>query len=325
MNLLKLPFVLASKMIKATPLAALAGVAYSTIAVDHELPLPSPVAADPEYVRVPGSGRIAIYRRGPVDANSVLLVHSVNAAASAAEMRPLFDRLALNHSVAALDLPGFGKSDREPVEYDIDRMTAGVVAALEHLGRPSHVVALSLGSEFAARAENLRPDLVASLTLISPTGFRSQPGGAPEKLGDLLRLPVVGQAIYDLLTSRPSIEYFLAKSFVGEVDAGLSTYSYITAHQPNARYAPAAFLSGKLFTEAATTTLYSSVDAPTQVLYDQDPYSDFEQLASFASQHEGWTVQRIAGTRGLPHFDASEESVSAIEEFIASASASRAP
>lgn len=319
MNLLTAPFKFAGKLIKSAPLAALAGVAYSAAAVDHDLPLPSPVAADPTFLSVTGNGLIAVYRRGPEDAPPVLLVHSVNAAASAAEMRPLFDELALDHAVTALDLPGYGKSDREPIEYDIDVMTSAVVTALEHIGRPTHVVALSLGSEFAARAETRRPDLVASLTLISPTGFQAREGRPPEKLGDLLRMPVIGRAAFDALTSRISIEHFLSKSFVGAVDPGLATYAYITSHQPNARFAPASFLSGQLFTERATDTLYSKVTAPTQILYDEDPHSGFEKLAPFTSRHDGWTASRVPNTRGLPHFDAREATVAGIRDFVAAA------
>lgn len=303
-------------VLRAGPLAAAAGVAYSAAVVDHDLPLPSPLAAEPTLEDVAGRGSVAFYRRGPVDAPPVLLVHSVNAAASSAEMRPLFDELSHDSAVTAVDLPGYGRSDRLQITYDIDTMTAGVVAALESIDRPSHVVALSLGAEFAARAELLRPDLVASLTLISPTGFRTAGPSRAEWLGTLLRTPVLGQALFDALTSRVSIEYFLGKSFVGEVDPALASYAYISAHQPNARFAPAVFLSGSLFTQNVREELYGLVAAPTQVLFDQDAYSSFEELAPFTSQQPNWTARRIANTRGLPHFDATAETVKAIREFI---------
>ncbi|NNF64017.1 MAG: alpha/beta fold hydrolase [Acidimicrobiia bacterium] len=318
MNIITAPFWFLSKALKAAPWAMAAGIAYSSKFVDHNLPLPDPVATAPDFAQIPGRDRVALYRRGRDEAQAVLLVHSVNAAASAAEMRPLFDRLSTDFAVAALDLPGYGKSDRSPIEYTVDHMTAGVVAALEDIGRPTHVVALSLGSEFAARAETLRPDLVASLTLLSPTGFGGSDSAPPEKLGDILRTPVIGQAIYDGLTTRLSIDYFLAKSFVGDVDPALSSYGYLTAHQPNARFAPAAFLSGKLFTRRPTETLYRNVKAPTLVLFDEDNYSSFDELAPFTSRHEAWTAQRIEGTKGLPHFDKPEETVEAIIDFISS-------
>ncbi len=316
MNIFTTPFVLAGKLLKAAPFAAAAGIGYSAKFVDHDLPLPDPVAAEPTFAYMPGGRTLALYHRGPSEATPVLLVHSVNAAASAAEMRPLFDRLALDLSVTALDLPGYGKSDREAIVYDIDDMTSGVVAALEDIGRRTHVIALSLGSEFAARASTIRPDLVASLTLISPTGFGGNDSTPPEKLGDVLRMPLVGQALFDGLTSQPTINYYLAKSFVGDVDPGLSSYSYLTAHQPNARFAPAAFLSGKLFTRHAIETLYAKVTAPTLVLFDEDAYSSFAELAPFTSQHDSWTAQRIEGTRGLPQFEAPDATVQAITDFI---------
>ena len=50
------------------------------------------------------AGRIAVYAGG--SGPPVLLVHSVNALASAAEIRPLFEALRQDHSVYALDLPG---------------------------------------------------------------------------------------------------------------------------------------------------------------------------------------------------------------------------
>lgn len=48
----------------------------------------------------------------------VVLVHSVNAAASSFEMRPLFEGLRGERPVLAFDLPGFGRSQRGPRRYD---------------------------------------------------------------------------------------------------------------------------------------------------------------------------------------------------------------
>ena len=61
----------------------------------------------------------------------VLLVHSVNAAASAAEMAALAENLAADRRVWNLDLPGFGLSERSDVHYDIARFVAAIDAAME--------------------------------------------------------------------------------------------------------------------------------------------------------------------------------------------------
>ena len=68
-------------------------------------------------------GRLALHRpqvqSAIADAPVVLLVHSINAAACAAEMRPLMERLLPYCHVYAMDLPGYGASDRPARVYDI--------------------------------------------------------------------------------------------------------------------------------------------------------------------------------------------------------------
>lgn len=68
----------------------------------------------------------------------------------------------------AMDLPGFGFSD-PPADgdYSLTTMVASVIAVLEHLGG-AHLVGNSLGGAIVARVAAARPDLVTTLTLISP-------------------------------------------------------------------------------------------------------------------------------------------------------------
>ena len=104
-------------------------------------------------------------------------MHSVNAAASAAEVRPLFEHYArAARTVFALDLPGYGFSDRSDRAYTPRLMTDALHAALAQIDaalRPAPVdaLAVSLGCEFLARAAAEAPARFRSLALVSPTGF----------------------------------------------------------------------------------------------------------------------------------------------------------
>lgn len=296
-------------------LASAAALAWSRFLVDHDHPLPPPVDADGTDVVTTPAGDVVVHRAGSGDDAPVVLVHAVNAAASAYELRPLFERWRQGRRVVAPDLPGFGASERGDRAYTPEAMADAVVAVLETTG-PAHVVALSLGCEFAARVALARPDLVADLTLISPTGFDlRQAGGPPALVGAVIRTPFVGQALFDLLVTRPSIRWFLSRSFVGEPDAGLVEYAWVTAHQPGARFAPAAFLGGALFTADAATTLYGPLDVPVLVVHDRDGYSTFERVPDFVAADDRRRVARIPNTLGLPHFEDLEATAAAIEAF----------
>jgi len=87
----------------------------------------------------------------------LLLIHSMNASPSAAEVRPLFERYAAARTVFALDLPGCGFSSRADRRYDPRLMTdalhliAGPIR--ERCGDVAiDALAVSVGCEFLARA-----------------------------------------------------------------------------------------------------------------------------------------------------------------------------
>jgi pimeloyl-ACP methyl ester carboxylesterase len=68
----------------------------------------------------------------------------------------------------AIDLPGFGYSDASR-RYTIPAFADRLVAFLEHEDRgPVHLIGNSLGGAISVRVAALRPDLVRTLTLISP-------------------------------------------------------------------------------------------------------------------------------------------------------------
>lgn len=107
----------------------------------------------------------------------MLLIHSVNAAASAAEVRPLQQHFCRTRRVFCVDLPGYGLSHRSDLPHSPVRMTEAIretVCLIQRVAGPAPVdaLALSLGAEFLARAAVERPNTFRSLALVSPTGFR---------------------------------------------------------------------------------------------------------------------------------------------------------
>ncbi len=305
--------------------AAAAALAYLRWGPRHGLPLPEALDAPRRTFDTQYAGRMAYYADVRGTGRPLVLVHSINAAPSAHEMRPLFEHYRGTRPVYAVDLPGFGFSDRARRRYTPELFGGALFEFLSGVvNEPADVVALSLSSEFAARAALLAPRLVASLTLISPSGFDSPVGPSPSMqsprvvgniVHGLLTLPVFGPLLYDTIVSRPGIRYYLGKSFVGAPPAPFLGYNYATAHQPGARHAPLFFLSGLLFTRDARAVLYAPLPMPALVLYDQDAYVDFDYLPEFVARHPNWRAERIAPTRGLPHWEQLPATTAALDRF----------
>lgn len=312
----------------ALPVALAGGwIAYSHLGINHRASLPAAIPADREVFLSRAAGWLSYYvDRTASSGRPLALIHSVNAAASAYEMGPLFTAYRGQRPVFALDLPGYGFSNRMRRTYTPQLFADAVAEFLEtQVGEPADVIALSLGCEFTARAAMERPELFRSLTLISPSGFnRMNTGRASQKAGmrgsastlySLLSFPLWSRALFDLVSSRRSIEFFLRQSFVGPVTPGFVDYAYLTSHQPGAENVPLYFLSGRLFTRDAANAIYANVHTPTLVIYDQDAFVSFDGLPSVLGQNEEWQAVRLAPSRGLPHFERLDEVTAALEQF----------
>jgi pimeloyl-ACP methyl ester carboxylesterase len=308
----------------AALVAAVGGwIGYSALRINHRAPLPPATNAERRTFISPAAGMVSYYVDRKAAGRPLVLIHSINAAASAYEMMPIFEHYRGKRPVYALDLPGFGFSDRSDRVYSPLLYADAIADFLRTQVREgsADVVALSLGSEFAARAAKGHPALFNSLTLISPSGFADQSAQkAPRRarsefLYRLFSFPLWSQAFYDLLVTPPSINYFLKQSFEGTVDPGLKHYAYATAHQPGARFAPLYFISGKLFSPDICQTVYEQLVLPVLVVFDRDSFVRFDTLPQMAQEHPNWHTVRIAPTKGLPHFEKMADVAQALDSF----------
>ncbi len=311
-------------------IAAVGGwIGYSTLKVNHEAELPQAIEAERRTFVSAAAGSLSYYLDRQAQGTPLVLVHSINAAGSSYEMRPLFEHYRGKRPVYALDLPGFGFSDRSRRVYTPMLYTQAVIDFISSQlpGQKVDVVALSLGSEFVARAALQRPELFRSLSLISPSGFvaRDKVSGSQRasrsKLGDRLyrgfSFRLWSQAFYDLLTTPASIRWFLKRSFKGKPDQGLVDYDYLTAHRPGAKNAPLYFVAGKLFSPDIYDEVYTKLTLPAQVIYDRDSFVRFDRLPEIQQQRPNWHATRISPTLGLPQFERTDETAQALDSFWA--------
>ena len=250
----------------------------------------------------------------------LLFIHSINAAPSAIELKPLFQHFRASRPVFAPDLPGFGRSTRRVGAMTASDFAKNIASIIDEMAasEPPDVIALSLGCEFVTRAVVDCGAEVRSLTFISPTGFsRRQPptAQAQKRLKRLFDFAGFGRNAFKLLRLERSIRCFYGMNFSGFVPNELVTYALETTRQPGAHEMPLQFLSMGLFTANAAETLYSRLDVPVLVLFDKDPNVSFELFEQFEA-NPAWQFQRIAPSLGMPQWEHPKETAVAIEAFV---------
>ena len=264
------------------------------------------------------AGMVSFYQSNPVQNAKeppLLLVHSVNAAASAAEVAPLYDHYSQQRPTYAIDLPGYGFSDRSNRPYTIRLMTDAVLAVLErirsqHGGSAVDVVGVSLSCEYVARVASESPAAVRRIVLVSPTGFSGNkrfygPAGSSRGIAWFYRLasnPAWSSGLFNLLVRPGVVRYFLQRTFGRkQVDVALWRYCVLTAQQPGARHAPLYFLSAYLFA-ADINTLYEKLACPVWVsMATRGDFTDYRGRST-VEQRANWQFELTEGG-ALPYFE----------------------
>jgi len=305
--------------------------------------LPHALHGERSELNDPIAGRVSFYCAGPDSAeslhaghsaNPMLLVHSINASASAHEVRPLFDYYKRTRRVYAMDLPGFGFSDRSEREYMPQLMVDAIFAMVSHIqseckSRRVDALAVSLSCEFLARAANQHPDPFSSLALVSSTGFRrgtpsdAETGSTMGRPGVLrgLKARFVGPPLFRALTTKASIRFFLKKTWGRkEIDEQMFRDSCAMANHPEAHNAPFYFLSGFLFSKD-TRALMDGLNGPVWLSHGvRGDFTDFSLAAEYA-ERSNWNISEFQ-TGALPYFEVPEAFCRTYDDFLESAGAS---
>ena len=129
-----------------------------------------------------GGVAVRTVRAGQGDTTLVLL-HGYGE--SLTTWRAVFDPLASQFRVIALDLPGFGASAKPDVEYSLPAMTDRLARFVEQWAGtdgPLILVGHSMGGQLAAALALALPERIQRVVLIAPAGYRIGLWGVAESM-----------------------------------------------------------------------------------------------------------------------------------------------
>ena len=292
--------------------------------------LPPPVTVPPaldwkEHSRETRWGRTHCYVR-PGRGRPIVLLHSINATASSAEMKPIATHLAetTDRPLYAVDWLGFGKSDRPDIPYTPRVFARQLYAVLtEDVDAPADLIALSLGCEYAAWMGLQAAPRVRRLVLVSPTGLT-----APRRLSALKRLALasaVGLGAFELLfyqlTQASSLQRFYAQQvFLDGVPQALVDYAATTAQAKGAHHAPRYFLEGRLFADDVAEQIYARLYRPTLLLTPATPgptIQSFDRLPPLLDSNDRFLTHRPLPGGLMPHWERPAPFFETVDAFLA--------
>ncbi|HMC49263.1 MAG TPA: alpha/beta fold hydrolase [Solirubrobacterales bacterium] len=295
-------------------IAALAVLlAINALVVEAETKPATVTISGGRILRLPG-GEMQVLERGPREAPPIVLLHCF--ACSIAwwqRMMPLLDR---DHRVLALDLRGFGGSEKPGSGYSIEDQASFVTEALKRLGvHGATVVGQSLGGTVGTALAEVPGDYVSRLVIVDQAPDERF-ATAIDLAAELSTAPVIGEALWQVTPDFAVKEglqvafapgYEVPEEFVDEFDR--MTYPSYASDAEESAYLDAEPLDRRL--ERTGTPLLAIFGAEDQI-YESEP-----ALAVYAKV-PGAQTALIPGAGHSPNVEEPERTASLILGFAQS-------
>lgn len=261
--------------------------------------------------------------------SQVLCLPALSTISTRDELRPLAGRLA-DHGFRCtlLDWPGFGASDRLPLDYAPDVMRGFLADLMPGLRPGLGVIACGHAAGYALGLARARPGLFGSLVLVAPT-WR---GPLPTAMGEhrrpvyawvrrAVRMPVLGHLLYRANTSAPVLRMMMRRHVYSEADTvspSLVTTKRRVARRAGGRFGPAAFVTGALdpvADRAAFLAMLRPPPGPTLVLRGEaTPRRSAAEMDAMAAV-PGVAACRVPGALS-PHEEHPEVLAPIVADFL---------
>ena len=258
----------------------------------------------------------------------LLLVHGIGAGCSSFEFRHIWNALSENYTVYAPDFLGFGKSDKPNIAYSADFMEGLLtdfiqdVIAKENPGAKVRVIGSSLGAAFAARVVQKTPDRFAQVVLVCPTGIQAlaaPPSQTAQSIQPLLRTPVLGATLYNLITSHVGIQAYLRRAIYADPDFvtwDLTRHYHRAAHQIGSPNAIAYFVTGNL--NAPISDAFAALTDPLLVWGNaSNMETPLQNADTFLQINPRARLVVINGAGLLPHEEQPQQFLSVALPYLA--------
>lgn len=242
----------------------------------------------------------------------VLLLPAFSTVSSRSEMAGIANLLAPHFQTVTLDWPGFGESDRPPLDYKpaiFQQFLADFVKTV--FKTPIAVVAAGHSAGYVMGLANQQPELFSHIVLTAPTWRGPLPTMAGKQedwfsiIRETVRSPILGDILYSLNTAPPFLSYMYQSHVF--TDPKILTSSFMDqkwqiTQKPGAKFAPVAFVTGALDpiqTNSEFLSLFNSISLPIMIVIgEQCPPKSKQEMDNLA-QLPNIQTRSLPGSLGM--------------------------
>lgn len=253
----------------------------------------------------------------------LLLFHTTQIGSSLLEWEKNIEFLSNYYKVFAIDLPGFGHSQRQKITYTAYHYAQFINSFIQEIvKRPVSIIANEQSAVFCTKAYELEPSNIKKLILIAPKGISKNcyPTQEEKKKLTFFGIPLIGTSIYTYLSSFKKIKEFLFHTafFAKEkVSIEIIQKYYLSAHRGgvNNRYVFSSFYSH--FMDADIKEVLKKIKIPVCIIWGENNIENsIDNMEILKQLRPDFSYYIFEQTRMLPQYENNEEFNKVIKEFL---------
>ncbi len=307
--------ILALAAIAATTIHVINRIQYSHATIKSILP-----ATENRYYEW-RFGKIKYTKKGT--GSPVLLIHDLTPGSSSYEFNKIIDSLSKQHEVYAIDLLGYGLSDKPDITFTNYLYVQLITDFIKNIiGRKTNIIATGDAFPIAVMVCHNDNDIIKNLIAINPTSLyqlNQIPSKQTKVLKLLLEAPIIGTFIYNMHTSKTAFtkifreEYFNNPYNVDEKDID----SYVeAAHTPDyhSKHAYASYVGRYL--NANIVHALKEINNSICILMGENKKDNKNIAENYIYYNNAIEVAYIPSSKQLPHLEKPEQILSCLDMYL---------